>query len=238
MSEQNGSTGAGQDAQGFLGRITNAPSSSQGSLREVARVVLPEAKDLDALPLYVDGPLRKERSSGSSDEVAEHPDDILSRRSMRIRSGRRVSFGSYFNAFPASYWRRWTVAEKVVLSVATTGAGSLIVYRSNARGISQRVENVRLPGGSQTSEFDLTLAPFGDGGWYWFDLIADEEGMVLDSAAWSVPDTAPQGTVTLGVTTFNRPDYCVNTIRTIAEADGFDDVLDELIIVDQGNRLV
>ena len=238
MSEQNGSTGAEQDAQGFLGRITNAPSSSQGSLREVARVVLPEAKDLDALPLYVDGPLRKERSSGSSDEVAEHPDDILSRRSMRIRSGRRVSFGSYFNAFPASYWRRWTVAEKVVLSVATTGAGSLIVYRSNARGISQRVENVWLPGGSQTSEFDLTLAPFGDGGWYWFDLIADEEGMVLDSAAWSVPDTAPQGTVTLGVTTFNRPDYCVNTIRTIAEADGFDDVLDELIIVDQGNRLV
>ena len=34
-------TGAEQDAQGFLGRITNAPSSSQGSLREVARVLHP-----------------------------------------------------------------------------------------------------------------------------------------------------------------------------------------------------
>src|ERR1700742_3880572 len=35
--------------------------------------------------------------------------DIASRRSARISAGRRVSFGSYFNAFPASYWRRWTV---------------------------------------------------------------------------------------------------------------------------------
>ena len=70
MSEQTGSTGAEQEPQGYLGRITNAPSS-QGALREVARVVLPEAKDLDALPLYVDAPLRKEGSSGSADEVAE-----------------------------------------------------------------------------------------------------------------------------------------------------------------------
>lgn len=244
-AEQNGmeqtgtqQTGAEQDPQGFLGKISNTPVQDQVALREVARVILPESKDLDALPLYVDGPLHRQGSSGSADEIAEHPDDILSRRSMRIRSGRRVSFGSYFNAFPASYWRRWTVAERVVLSVRTTGAGSLIVYRSNARGISQRVENRRLEGGAETAEFDLTLAPFGDGGWYWFDLIADDEGLVLDGASWSIPDTVDRGTVTLGVTTYNRPDYCVNTIRTIAAAEGLGEVLDELIIVDQGNRLV
>lgn len=226
-----------QDAQGFLSKISNSPQTGGQNLREVARVVLPANQDLDALPLYVDGPVLKEGQSTAGGDTVEHPDDILSRRSMRIRSGRRVSFGSYFNAFPASYWRRWTTAEKVVLSVATEGAGSLIVYRSNARGISQRVEDRRVKG-TQTSEFDLTLAPFGDGGWYWFDLIADDDGMVLTQAAWSVPDDRPAGTVTLGVTTFNRPDYCVNTIRTIADADGFDDVLDELIIVDQGNKLV
>ena len=226
------------DDQEYLAKINTEPSTAE-DLREVARVVFPANKDLDALPLYIDGPINRDGpSSAGADTANQHPDDILSRRSVRIRAGRRVSFGSYFNAFPASYWRRWTVAESVVLRVRTTGAGSLIVYRTNARGVAQRVEDRRVSG-SATCEFELTLAPFGDGGWYWFDLIADEEGMVLDAASWLVPShVRPVGRVTLGVTTFNRPDYCVNTIKTIAEADGLDEVLDELIIVDQGNKLV
>lgn len=228
---------AAHDPQGFLGKISNSPERAGYTMRQVARVVLPANQDLDALPLYVDGPMLKEGQSTAAGDTVEHPDDILSRRSMRIRSGRRVSFGSYFNAFPASYWRRWTTAQNVVLSVDTEGSGSLIVYRSNARGVAQRVEDRRVKG-TATNDFELTLAPFGDGGWYWFDLIADDDGMTLVQASWSVPDDRPVGTVTLGVTTFNRPDYCVNTIRTIAGADGFDDVLDELIIVDQGNKLV
>ncbi|GGG49840.1 glycosyl transferase [Kocuria dechangensis] len=229
---------AGQEAEQYLARISTAPEERGEDLREVARVVFPANRDLDSLPLYVDGPINLSGPSSAGSEAMGHPDDILSRRSVRIRPGRRVSFGSYFNAFPASYWRRWTVAEKVVLRVRTAGSGSLLVYRSNARGVSQRVEDRRVEGG-QSSEFELTLAPFGDGGWYWFDLIADESGMELVEAAWLVPTAGrATGRVTLGITTFNRPDYCVNTIRTIAAAEGLDEVLDELIIVDQGNKLV
>jgi galactofuranosylgalactofuranosylrhamnosyl-N-acetylglucosaminyl-diphospho-decaprenol beta-1,5/1,6-galactofuranosyltransferase len=229
---------AGQEAEQYLARISTAPEERGEDLREVARVVFPANRDLDSLPLYVDGPINLTGPSSAGSEAMGHPDDILSRRSVRIRPGRRVSFGSYFNAFPASYWRRWTVAEKVVLRVRTAGSGSLLVYRSNARGVSQRVEDRRVEGG-RSSEFELTLAPFGDGGWYWFDLIADESGMELVEAAWLVPTAGrATGRVTLGITTFNRPDYCVNTIRTIAAAEGLDEVLDELIIVDQGNKLV
>jgi galactofuranosylgalactofuranosylrhamnosyl-N-acetylglucosaminyl-diphospho-decaprenol beta-1,5/1,6-galactofuranosyltransferase len=229
---------SGQEAEQYLARISTAPEERGEDLREVARVVFPANRDLDSLPLYVDGPINVSGPSSAGSEAMGHPDDILSRRSVRIRPGRRVSFGSYFNAFPASYWRRWTVAEKVVLRVRTAGSGSLLVYRSNARGVSQRVEDRRVEGG-QSSEFELTLAPFGDGGWYWFDLIADESGMELVEAAWLVPAAGrATGRVTLGITTFNRPDYCVNTIRTIAAAEGLDEVLDELIIVDQGNKLV
>ena len=32
------------------------------------------------------------------------------------RSGEKLSFGTYFNAFPASYWRRWTVVDEVRLA--------------------------------------------------------------------------------------------------------------------------
>ena len=46
-----------------------------------------------------------------------HPDQIESRTALRVRSGERLSFGTYFNAFPASYWRRWTVVKDVELTV-------------------------------------------------------------------------------------------------------------------------
>ena len=39
------------------------------------------------------------------------------------RRGRRVSFGTYFNAFPASYWQHWTAVRQVTLTVRTDGPG-------------------------------------------------------------------------------------------------------------------
>ncbi|WP_430295601.1 glycosyltransferase [Sinomonas sp. B1-1] len=227
---------------------TAAEQAGNGDLRVVQRVVFPVTRDLDTLPLYVDPDIRKVQSTtgqgrdGTVQTVSAgqqlHPQDILSRRSVRVRPGERLSFGSYFNAFPASYWRKWTVADKTVLSVATQGEGTVVVYRSNARGVSQRVDSVLVDGSSRL-EFDLTLSPFGDGGWYWFDLVAGASGMTLEQAEWSVPDGGrPQGRVTLGVTTFNRADYCLKTIETIAADQGVLEILDELIIVDQGTQKV
>lgn len=223
----------------YLSGVTTRPASAEFDLREVARVVFPSDRDLDVLPLYIDGPINIGYSASPVLEASPHRlDDILSRRSVRVRGGRRVSFGSYFNAFPAAYWRWWTVAEKVVLRVATRGSGSLIVYRSNARGVAQRVDQRRVES-EAVNEFELTLAPFGDGGWYWFDLIADETDMDLVEASWLVPSGGrPVGRLTLGVTTFNRPDYCVNTIRTIGGSPEIGEILDELIVVDQGTQLV
>ena len=40
-----------------------------------------------------------------------HPDHIESRTALRIPLGGKLSFGTYFNAFPASYWRRWSVVN-------------------------------------------------------------------------------------------------------------------------------
>ena len=81
-----------------------------------------------------------------------------------MNAGQSLSFGTYFNAFPASYWRRWTDLQKVVLSVQTRGEGMVIVYKSNGRGVIQRVD-AKLLSGEETNTFTLPLAPFGDGGW-------------------------------------------------------------------------
>ena len=43
------------------------------------------------------------------------------RTSVTIPAGSEVSFQTYFNAFPASYWRRWSQLDTVVLQVEALG---------------------------------------------------------------------------------------------------------------------
>lgn len=212
------------------------------SLREVARVRFPSPNDLDAASLYVDPPRVREgltkESSPSGPELEIAGDDILSERSLRVRPGENVSLGSYFNAFPASYWKWWTMVPDVYLQVRTEGSGAVTVMRSNARGQIQRVESVQVEG-KQTLEFKLTLEPFNDGGWYWFDLGAGDNGLILCEASWSVPSAGVRvGTVTLGMTTFNRADYAVANARAVAASSELREVLHQMLIVDQGTQLV
>lgn len=159
-------------------------------LRSVARVVFPVDGDVDVLPLYVDQP-QGSATTGEDGAVVslptrQHPDQVLSRRSYRLRPGQHATFATYFNAFPASYWRRWTNAETVSLRIRTSGRGSLVVHRSNARGTAARVTARPLRDVAEHT-IELPLAAFGDGGWYWFDLIAGEGELTLDEAEWLAP---------------------------------------------------
>ncbi len=220
--------------------------------RTLQRVILPKQSQMDTAPLYMDtgnatgvhvptsGVGRTEQStqlvSGPGKEV--HVEDFLSRYSTAVRPGERVSFGTYFNAFPASYWRRWTTVENVRLTVETSGTGSVIVYKSNARGALQRVDSVPIEGYS-VSNFDLTLKPFGDGGWYWFDLVAGSTPVVMKSAEWRAESEAKNpGVITLEITTLNKTDFCINNLKLLSENPQALEHVKELIIVDQGTQKV
>ena len=171
------------------------------------RQIMPIDRDFDVFALYVDpedaaldadkyeiggnraakdlnnAAIRQSTSTGR----AIHPDQIESRTALRVRSGERLSFGTYFNAFPASYWRRWTVVPDVRLTVEVSGRGAtVIVYRSLANGRSQRVDSATTGGEAKgTFVFDLPLKPFVDGGWYWYNVVAGDDDAVVESAEWS-----------------------------------------------------
>jgi galactofuranosylgalactofuranosylrhamnosyl-N-acetylglucosaminyl-diphospho-decaprenol beta-1,5/1,6-galactofuranosyltransferase len=228
--------------------------------RVLQRQIMPADRDADVFPLYVDpdpavldadkynvggdkgakelnkASLRQSVSSGTSIE----PDQIVDRHALRLHQGERLSFGSYFNAFPASYWRRWTIVEHVRLSVDLQGRGaSVTVYRSLANGRSQRVESQSVEDGATggTFVFDLPLKPFADGGWYWYDVTAGDEDVVVD-AVWDaeVPaERGESGTVTITITTMNRPDFCSDLITQLGSEEDVLAVLDTVLVVDQGN---
>ncbi len=124
-------------------------------------------------------------------------EDAGPRRSALISAGRRVSFGTYFNAFPASYWRRWTSLQHVTLRIRLAGESTVILYRSTARGFSHPIETISITSDEVASvERTLPLAPFIDGGWYWFDIVGGPHGTTLVEADWLglAPDR-PAGSV-------------------------------------------
>lgn len=231
--------------------------------RLLQRQILPLDRDSDVLPLYVDNQaaiLDADKYEVGSDKTAQalnnaqirqsindgtqiHPDQIESRTALRILKSERLSLGTYFNAFPASYWRRHTVVESVKLTVALQGRGaSVIVYKSMANGRSQRVDAADTgtnPEGTFT--FDLPLKPFVDGGWYWYDVVASDEDAVITSAEWTaeVPDDrAEHGTVDICVTTMNKPDFCAKLLAQMGEDEQLRPYLDTVFVMEQGTKKV
>ena len=205
----------------------------------VQNVVFPAERDPDILPLYVDpetwaviddSPIRLSQRA--------HMSNVLGRNSARILAGRRVSFATYFNAFPASYWQHWTAIREVTLSVRSTGPGTVLVYRSNGEGISQRVESREVDGQVETV-FTLPVSSFGDGGWYWFDIVADEKPLTFEGGEWTVEaEPVRAGKASLGITTFNKPTYCIETLRALGESPDVLAVVDRVFLTDQGTDRV
>ncbi|HVK28425.1 MAG TPA: glycosyltransferase family 2 protein, partial [Nocardioides sp.] len=157
--------------------------------RLLQRQILPVDRDPEVFPLYVDlgepnldedkyvvGGSRAAKElnntairQGAAGGSKLRPEQVVDRTRLLVDAGQSVSLASYFNAFPASYWRRWTIVDKVRLTVSVEGAGAtVVVNKSLANGNSQRVDSaVSTEAGAQTFSFDLTLTPFIDGGWYW-----------------------------------------------------------------------
>ena len=193
----------------------------------LARVILPRpGEPLDVRKLYIE-----------ESETNARRAHAATRTTLEIGEESEVSFATYFNAFPASYWRRWSTLTSVVLRVELTGSARVDVYRSKATGARISVggtEIVSEGSAPAAAEFEVELEPFEDGGWIWFDITTDSRTTVHD-AAWYAPVPAPGRTnVAVGIPTFNRPADCVNALRALTSDPLVNKVIGAVIVVDQG----
>src|SRR3954465_8912509 len=135
----------------------------------LARVILPRpGEPLDVRKLYIE-------ESDTNARRAHAP----TRTTLEIGAESEVSFATYFNAFPASYWRRWSTLESVVLRVELTGSARVDLYRSKATGARIIVGGAPISSGvageRAVLEFEIDLEPFEDGGWIWFDITTESK---------------------------------------------------------------
>ncbi len=194
----------------------------------LARIILPRpGEPLDVRKLYIE-------ESDTNARRAHAP----TRTSLEIGPESEVSFATYFNAFPASYWRRWSILESVVLRVELSGSARVDVYRSKATGARITVGGASVvstvEGEPAVAEFEIELAPFEDGGWIWFDITTDAKS-TLHHAAWYAPMAAPgRASVAVGIPTFNRPADCVSALAALTSDPLVDEVITAVIVSDQG----
>ena len=206
-----------------------ADDVEQRTDRVLQRVIMPRDTDpLDVRPLYVDEP--------DSAHVR-----VSSRRSATVPKSGRASFATYFNAFPASYWKRWTRLEAVVLRLEMRGSGRVDVYRSKPNGDIVHLQGRPVRGTRNAQvrvEFEISLMPFEDGGWIWFDLFTDDATLEVVEGAWLADQDLPRQRLAIGTTTFNRVDDCVASLLALGEDPAVLDILSKVYVADQGTQKI
>ena len=212
-----------------MSEIPSGPIASDQSraVGLLARVILPRpGEPLDVRKLYIE-----------ESETNAQRAHATTRTTLQIGAESEVSFATYFNAFPASYWRRWSTLTSVVLRVELTGVARVDVCRSKATGARISVGGAEIAGdgpGPAAMEFEVGLEPFEDGGWIWFDITTDSK-CTMHSAAWFAPVPTPgRADIAVGIPTFNRPSDCVNALRALTSDPLVDEVIGAVIVVDQG----
>ncbi|RYQ51375.1 glycosyltransferase [Bifidobacterium pseudolongum] len=169
---------------------------------------------------------------------------VNGRTSLTVLAGRHASLCTFFNAFPAGYWRRWTRVDAVQFSARVRGRGTIMLFRSSGRGLFEPAGtiDVNAPTRATTVRAELAMTGLMDGGFFWFDAKAgDGDDLTIEDAAWSVPVEARRGsdgTLSIAITTFNRAPYCLNQLKAIAADANVRGRLDTIYCTDQGTDLV
>lgn len=184
------------------------------------------------------------RGAGSSTGVTCDSFSITGRTSLTLNDRGHMSGCTFFNAFPASYWRRWTAVKTVRFTASIVGNAKISVFRSTGRGliypVAERV--VQTEDSAVSVCVDVPMVGLMDGGYFWFDAESLDGPVTVTDAAWAVPRSARTAehdtSMSIAITTFNRAAYCMNQLRAIAGSSALRKRLDTVYCTDQGSDSV
>jgi len=173
---------------------------------------------------------------------AEFPDtSALNRRSLVVGRGGRIDTNTYFNGFFEAYWHRHCAVEKIVLRLRVSGKGTVRLFRASAACGTGEIGHVDFDGEGRTLEIEVPTprGPSRELGMLFFEVVAFSDSVTLLAAEWLAKDVAPKPVqLVAGYCTFDREEFVLRNIRTLAEDTGLADHLSRTIVVDQGTRKV
>jgi len=220
-------------------------------VRVLQRVVFPLDDDPEIAPLYYEGELVLREGLSAFAQPCP-PDCVLGRRSIKVDPDTTISTGTYFNMFPAAYWAESTEVRKARLVVIVEGTGAIEVFCTDEHGkdyLVTRREFIKAK--SRKISVDVSLTNFARGGSYWFDLVGPTHSSSTSVSSSSIEDLGdarllegwwecdsdtPQGTLSIGVTTYNRPADVVLLLQQVESEPELLAILDDVYVVDQGTQ--
>ena len=116
MSKTTGDDAAKATASAGAPTSSERGGQSGKAVSLLARVILPRpGEPLDVRKLYLEESTKNSRRAHATN-----------RTTLQMGGESEVSFATYFNAFPASYWRRWTTCTSVVLQAARSERSGVV----------------------------------------------------------------------------------------------------------------
>lgn len=105
-----------------------------------------------------------------------------------VHAHSRITTGTYFGRFPASYWQRWTSVAEVEVVATTTGSGELKVMASDHTGEVRVVAAERAERSHDTElRLCVSLTEFADGGAVWIEVETQDAPFHVRDVHWLVP---------------------------------------------------
>lgn len=218
--------------------VSDHTSGEPPQSRILQRVVFPTEDKEEVLPLYAEGNIIFRGGFASFAQPCP-ANWVKGRRSLTVEPQTRISTGTYFNVFPASYWSEWTGVQSARFVAIVSGSGTVELFCSDETGKNYFVARRRFENAdNERIAIDISLSNFKNGGFYWFDLLASgkRHSATIVEAWWETDKYAPQGTVSVGITTYNRPADVVYLLQQIASEPELVSRLDDVYVVDQGTQ--
>ena len=154
---------------------------------------------------------------------------VKGRRTISIKPAHDISFCSYFNAFPAAFWARFTDVKSVRLSFVVSGKGEVEIWKSDAEGRDSILWRESFDGDAYFNP-SFNIEGMAEGGYLWLDVHA-QEASFIDSASWQVPCCDKSGGQDACITTFNSPRSAARAVSSAAKSQS----VNRIFCVDQGS---
>ncbi len=129
----------------------------QDGWESVHRIIFPISANYDRGILYTQDGSDKYKVSPKYLKVNE-----TSYYSAILSSSSHLSFATYFNSFPAAYWKHWTHVNKVRLFVKISGSGKILLYKSNVKGDCILLDSKEFSMNSEVSNRNFVVVEGGN----------------------------------------------------------------------------
>lgn len=190
------------------------------------RVVMPPRRRLTPLYCRFAGGLSQPRKQG--------------RRGIFLTRGTILRTDAWFNAFFESYWREYTPLSDLVLQLRLSGTGTLRLYRRSSKGKSL-LQELDFSGQDRELCLSVTDTPMtsSQNGLLYFELEARSSRLMLHQAEWIARQVVLSPIrLVAGICTFNRVRMLIPNILALFADSDVADILDRIIVVDQGTEKV